>query len=357
MRACVGALLGLVVTGVLSMAFSQSGQHIPMLIAPMGASAVLLFAVPSSPLAQPWPVVAGNVVAAVVGVSAAKWLSDPVIAASIAVSLSIGIMFLLRCVHPPSGAVALTAVLGDESVHAAGYAFVLQPVLLNSCLILVCALFYHAITRHHYPHALPRKDDITPKGEEWAGLMRKDIEDILDERDELLSVESEDIYQVLREAVSRAHERRTKNVRCSDVMVPVVSTLRPTMTMRQAWRVLKRLGVAELPVVDRSGRYLGMVTMLDLLLRARASGRGGWAFWPGAAGLGTPLRDVLSTVAATVNPQTLLSVAAPKVLSSSSQCVPVVDGSGQLLGVLTPAQLVHDSYLDNLGMSVESSSA
>ena len=295
-------------------------------------------------------------VAALVGVSAAKWLPDPLMAASVAVAASIGIMFLLRCVHPPSGAVALTAVLGDSSVHAAGYAFVLEPVLLNSCVILICALFYHGITRHHYPHALSRKADETPEPDEWAGFMRKDIEEILDERDELLSVESEDIYQVLREAVTRAHDRRAKSVRCSDVMVPPAATLRPTTTMRQAWKVLKRLDVPGLPVVDGAGRYLGMVTLVELLLRARASGRGGWALWPGAAGLGTPLREVLSEGAPTVTPQMLLSVAAPKVLSSPAHCVPVVDGLGNLRGVVTPAQLVHDSYLDNLGLSADASS-
>ncbi|OZI52647.1 HPP family protein [Bordetella genomosp. 4] len=354
-RACLGALLGLTVTGVVSSAFGHSGTHF-MLIAPMGASAVLLFAVPSSPLAQPWSVIGGNLVASLVGVTAARWLPDPLMAASIAVSVSIALMFVLRCVHPPSGAVALTAVLGDSAVHSAGYAFVLEPVMLNSCVILICALFYHGITRHHYPHVLSRKDDEAAVEDEWAGFMRQDIEQILDERDELLSVDSEDIYQVLREAVSRAHERRTKSVRCSDVMVPAAATLRPATTMRQAWKVLKRLDVPGLPVADGAGRYQGMVTLVDLLLRARSSGRGGWALWPGAAGLGTPLRDVLSTDAPTVTPQTLLSVAAPKVLNSPAHCVPVIDGLGMLRGVVTPAQLVHDSYLDNLGLPLNSPS-
>lgn len=354
-RACVGILLGVTVTGVISSALSDSVQPF-MLIAPIGASAVLLFAVPSSPLAQPWSLLGGNLVASLMGVTAALWLPDPLIAAAVALTASIGLMYVLRCVHPPSGAIALMAALGDSTLHTPGYAFVLEPVMLNSVVLLVWALFYHGITRHHYPYAAARKDDTPARDEAWAGFMRQDIEDILDERNELLPVESEDIYQVLREAVSRAHARRAQSVRCSDVMVPAAATLRSTTTMREAWRVLKRAKVAGLPVVDGAGRYLGMITLVDLLLRARSSGRGGWALWPGAAGLSTPLREVLSADAPTLTLQMLLSVAAPKVLNSPAHCVPVVDGVGALRGVVTPAQLVHDSYLDNLSLSADSPS-
>ena len=105
---------------------------LPLLIAPMGASAVLLFAVPSSPLAQPWSIIGGNTVAAIVGVTAAHFISAPVLAASIAIGVAIGAMFTLRCIHPPSGAVALTAVLGGPVITSMGYRFVLWPVLLNS---------------------------------------------------------------------------------------------------------------------------------------------------------------------------------------------------------------------------------
>ncbi|VEA74072.1 HPP family [Serratia rubidaea] len=83
-------------------------------VAPMGASAVLLFAVPASPLAQPWSIVGGNLVAALIGVSCGKLIGDPGLACGVAACLAIGVMFKLRCLHPPSGAVALTAILGGE---------------------------------------------------------------------------------------------------------------------------------------------------------------------------------------------------------------------------------------------------
>ena len=79
----------------------------PLLIAPMGASAILLFAVPASPLAQPWPVIGGHMVAALVGVTIAHLVGTPMLAAPLAVALSFGAMTIFRCVHPPSGAIAL----------------------------------------------------------------------------------------------------------------------------------------------------------------------------------------------------------------------------------------------------------
>jgi len=73
---------------------------IPLLVAPMGASAVLLFAVPASPLAQPWSIIGGNLVSASVGVAGASWIADRVGAAALAVALAICLMFALRCVPP-----------------------------------------------------------------------------------------------------------------------------------------------------------------------------------------------------------------------------------------------------------------
>src|SRR3569832_166040 len=71
MRASAGALVGILLTGLLANALlghSIGIGSLPLLIAPMGASAVLLFAVPSSPLAQPWSVLCGNILSATIGV-------------------------------------------------------------------------------------------------------------------------------------------------------------------------------------------------------------------------------------------------------------------------------------------------
>lgn len=140
LRASLGALVGILLTGLVSTLALGADANLPLLIAPMGASAVLLFAAPSSPLAQPWSILGGNIVSSLIGVTCALLIPEPVVAAAVAVGLAIAIMLLLGCLHPPSGAVALTAVLGGTSIHEAGYWFVLSPVAINSALILVVAL-------------------------------------------------------------------------------------------------------------------------------------------------------------------------------------------------------------------------
>lgn len=109
-------------------------------VASMGASAVLLFAVPHSPLSQPWPMLAGQLVSAAIGVTCAQAVADPFFAAPLAVGLAIGAMHALRCLHPPGGATALVAVVGGEPVRALGYGFLLTPVLVNVLIILLVAV-------------------------------------------------------------------------------------------------------------------------------------------------------------------------------------------------------------------------
>ncbi len=137
---------------------TQGILHLPgavALIASMGASAVLLFAVPHGQLSQPWPVIAGHGFSALIGVSCQKWIPDSWVAAALAVALSIWVMHQLKCIHPPGGATALTAVLGGRAIHEQGFGFVLHPVLINAVLMVAIAvLFNAAFGWRRYPAAL-----------------------------------------------------------------------------------------------------------------------------------------------------------------------------------------------------------
>ncbi|MFC7556237.1 HPP family protein [Pseudoroseomonas wenyumeiae] len=147
------------VTGLACTWLAGSAGLPPVLIAPLGASAVLLFAVPASPLTQPWSILGGNTVSALAGVTCAHWIAEPLLAAPLAAALAIGAMFTLRCLHPPGGAIALTTVLGGPAVTAAGYHFAFSPVALNSLVLMFAALVYNNATRRAYPHrqqAAPR---------------------------------------------------------------------------------------------------------------------------------------------------------------------------------------------------------
>ena len=150
--ACVGALVGIALTSLLSALLVQPHGSLLMIVAPMGASAVLVFAVPASPLAQPWPVVGGNVISALVGITVARIVPEPAIGAGIAVCGAILLMSLTRSLHPPGGAAALTAVIGGPAVLSAGYGFALVPVGLNALFLAGLGLAFHRVSGHSYPH-------------------------------------------------------------------------------------------------------------------------------------------------------------------------------------------------------------
>jgi CBS domain-containing membrane protein len=115
----------------------------------MGATAVLLFALPASPLAQPWAVIGGNVISALVGVACVHWLGNslnPALLGALAAALALGAMFALRCLHPPGGAVALITVIGGPAVQTAGYQFAMLTVLANSAMMVLLAILYNNLT-------------------------------------------------------------------------------------------------------------------------------------------------------------------------------------------------------------------
>jgi CBS domain-containing membrane protein len=98
-------------------------------------------------MAQPWAVIAGNTVTALVGITAANLISEPLLAMPITAALSILGMFILRCLHPPA-AVALIAVLG----HIMQFRYALFPVMVDSILLILAGAIYSNMTGKSYPN-------------------------------------------------------------------------------------------------------------------------------------------------------------------------------------------------------------
>lgn len=207
--ACVGAILGIAMTGLVCRALAPPGMHMPWLVAPMGASAVLIFAVPASPMAQPWPVIGGNIISALVGIAVARIVPDQMLAAGLAAGLAIAIMSVFRCLHPPGGAAAVTAVLGGAAVADMGWSFALVPVGLNALLMAAAAWVFHRFSGHRYPHSAnpvppqPVRPDPIPR----PHFTDADIEAALEEFGESIDVSLEDIERLLRRVDAHARTR------------------------------------------------------------------------------------------------------------------------------------------------------
>lgn len=201
--ACLGAAICLALTMAICASIPMPVADLPLIVAPLGASAVLIFAVRASPLAQPWPVLGGNTLSALVGVAAFKAIPDQAIAAGIAVGGAILLMSLCRCLHPPGGAAALTAVIGSEAIHASGYAFAFAPVALNSIALVTLGMLFHRMTGHSYPH---QPGPAAPP----PGFHLEDIDAALADLNESFDISREDLDMLLSRAEvhARARQRR-----------------------------------------------------------------------------------------------------------------------------------------------------
>lgn len=200
----LGGLCGILAVSYLARTL-HGEQAAVLIVASMGASAVLLFAVPHGPLSQPWPVLGGHVVSGAIGVACAQHIPDSLIAGAVAVALAIAAMHYLRCIHPPGGATALTAVIGGDSIHSLGYGYLLTPVLLNTVVILLIAVaFNFAFPWRRYPTALAKylsarsTPPATGGGVETTPLARGHLETALKTLNTTLDISEEDLEEIYR---------------------------------------------------------------------------------------------------------------------------------------------------------------
>ncbi len=137
------SIIGAFIATLLASFFSSKileVEGMPMVLASTGASAMLIFGIPNSPVSQPWPIVGGHVISALVGITAYYLIGNPILASSVAIGLAMLAMHYAKCMHPPGGATAVTAVIGGAGVHQLGYYFVVVPVLFNSIILLSIAM-------------------------------------------------------------------------------------------------------------------------------------------------------------------------------------------------------------------------
>jgi len=135
----VGAFVATLLASFFSLTLLEV-EETPLILASTGASAMLLFALPHAQVSQPWNLVGGHLVSAIVGVTCAKIIPFELLAASATIPIAMLAMYGLRCMHPPGGATAITAVVGGASVQEMGYAFVVMPVFFNAIIILSIAM-------------------------------------------------------------------------------------------------------------------------------------------------------------------------------------------------------------------------
>ncbi len=214
----IGGVLAIFATFSISN-FYLGDSAIPLIVPSMGASAVLLFAAPHSALAQPWNVLGGHIISALVGVSCYLLVPHEIGAASLAVGIAIGAMYYLRCIHPPGGATALAAVIGGESVHSLGFGFVLTPVLLNVLVMLIIAVAFNFLfSWRRYPSLLqpPQAAAQISGTEDGQTINHADLVAALGQIDSFIDVSEDDLLHIYDLATGQA---RHGHLQAEDILL------------------------------------------------------------------------------------------------------------------------------------------
>ena len=348
----VGALVGVLATGLVSHMALGNGSALPAMIAPVGASAVLLFAAPASPLAQPWSIIGGNFVSAVIGVTMAALIHDPFVAAAFAIGGAIAMMTALKCLHPPSGAVALTAVLGGPAITGLGYGFVVWPVLANSVLLLAAALAFNNLTGRPYPHPRAARHGTAGAPERPRSLREdltaSDIDAALADFGQLLDVERSDLEAILRDAQLHSYSRRSGLTTCGEIMSRDVIAIAPHAPLAEALDLLRHHHIKALPVTDEQSKVLGIVTQTDLLDKA-VWGSGGPRLGARArlrlslSRVRAPhgvVEDIMTTTVRTVRPDTPVAELVLRMSAAGLHHLPAVDDAGRLIGIVSQTDVI-----------------
>lgn len=259
MRSSLGALLGVGLCGVLLHAMPTHGHW---LLAPIGASFVIVFVQSHSPLAQPWPVVGSYLVSMVAGIFCVQMIPVPQISAAVAVAASIWLMARLNCIHPPGGAVALLIVLDGPGSSAVMFQIAEILSLNVAALLATTLLINNVFLRRRYPYSalthgesMHRTKDATPI--ERTGLDHTDLASAVRKLNTFVDVQEAELVEIYNLAVDHAFGRHV-GLTCDDIMSRAVVTVHFDTHLDVAWNQLRFHKIKSLPVVDQFKRLIGI---------------------------------------------------------------------------------------------------
>lgn len=350
-RAGLGAMLGLALLGAFVLGPTVDPVLGLYLIAPFGATAVLVFAIPNSPLAQPWSAVVGNAAAASVGVAVCLSVPDPVLRVVLAVGLAIIAMGLARAMHPPGGAIAMTAALSPDQIRELGFGFVLAPVALGTAVLVLTAVLYARATGRHYP--LRQFEAPSPAGTadkasaERLGLSEAELTEILQRYRQSLNLGVEDLARLIGAAQIRAAGHRAGPLTAGDIMSRDLVTVGPDTPLLSVAELFRQHGFTSLPVVGADGAFLGVIFQIHLIRRGRDEAlRQNRGFSRAMALLlgprpAAPVRagDIMDTATPRAEQSTPAGALLPMLSEGHCAAVPVLDG-GRIVGIVTRTDLI-----------------
>ena len=343
LRASLGAFLGLAIAALVAMAFSPEKWASLYLIAPFGATAVLVFAAPNSPLAQPWPAIVGNTASALVAIALCHVITNPLISVPLAVGLAIVVMAGLRATHPPGGAMAMTVALGAERILPHGFGFALAPMAAGTIILVITAAIYAHLTGRRYP--LRQFGEVNPQGThdpapvERLGLTEDELTEILSRYRQSLNLGVEDLARLIGAAEMQAASHMTGPQTAEAIMSRDLVTVAPDTPISDIAGLFLRHGFTSLPVVGEDHQFLGVIFQLQIIAAAFPDHDLTTGHPPPLAVTDAArAADIMDPHPPSAGPGTPIAALLPQ-LASGMDAVPILD-AGRIVGVVTQTDLI-----------------
>lgn len=351
LRAGLGALVGLGMTGLFLLSPYLDTALGLYLVAPFGASAVLLFAVPNSPLAQPWSAIVGNTVGALVGVAVCLLVADATLRIALAVGLAITATILCRALHPPAGAVAMTAAMSPDAIADLGFWFALAPIAIGTTALVLLATFYARLTGRHYPFrqfddpSKHRTEDRNPT--ERLGLSEDALTGILERYSQSFNLGVEDLARLIGAAELQAAAQSTGPLTAQDIMSRDLVTARPDTPLGEIADIFRKHRFTSLPIVGLDTKFLGVIFQMHLITQAREDAlRLHRGYLPALRRLldrdrEKPMTasDIMSVAVPRVTTNTPIGALLPMMADGETDAVPVIE-YGKIVGIVTRTDLI-----------------
>jgi len=257
----LGAMLGILSIYWITRSAGIGSTGSLLIVSSMGATAVLLFAVPQGALSQPWAVIGGHLLSAFVGVTCQKLFPSESWTPALAVGLAVGVMHYSRCIHPPGGATSMAAVIGGEEIHAVGYHYMLMPILINVAAILLMAIVFNGLFNwRRYPAHLNRRireSKQTQPAERQFELTQEDFSAAMEQLNSYVDVTTESLTELLELAKQHAE----KNIMHPTEIIP--GRFYSNGKLGKLWSVRQLLDAADEFVIPEKDKVIYKVLAGD----------------------------------------------------------------------------------------------
>lgn len=338
-RLVLGLALSVLLIGLLSRWWAQSHSMVVWMTGSFGGSAVLVFGTPSSPMAQPWPVIGGSMVAALTGALCSALIADPLLAGALAVAGAVALMLPLRCLHPPAAGMALFVVLSRSD----GLQLVLFPVLFTVVLLVAVGVVYNSLTGRRYPH--PQRTSRKFGAPGASTFVDADLDAALSHYNQVLDVSRADLEGLMHLAGKAAFQRTLGDLKCEDIMSKPPFAVEPGVSIKEAWALMRTEQIKALPVVDGQAHVQGIVTAADFMRLSSLEMSGGWGDrikgWVKGRGQNPKnVQDVMTAPVQVVHAEQPVMDLVALFSRGGHHHLPIVDRSQRLVGVISQTDLL-----------------